>query len=94
MKNVIFKYTVTVLLLLFLLSSGAFAMERVKTVIDEKTVRLEYLDENNNIVINPTLGYAIILRTLDENGHFLTDLLFLRENGLLCLSFMSCLFFI
>ena len=73
-------FVFAVLVLSLFLSLPAFALEQVKTVVDERTVRLDYVDENNNIVRHETRGYATILRTLDENGRALTDS-YLDENG-------------
>ena len=82
MDHMSFKWKIVfaVLVLSLFLSLPAYALEQVKTVIDERTVRLDYVDENNNIVRHETQGYASILRTLDEQGRALTDS-YLDENG-------------
>ena len=82
MDHMSFKWKIVfaVLVLSLFLSFPAFALEQVKTVVDERTVRLDYVDENNNIVRHETQGYASILRTLDEQGRALTDS-YLDENG-------------
>lgn len=80
MKNNKWKRIFSVIILSFLLSSRVYALELVKTVIDENTVRLDYVDENGSIVRRPSQAYTSVIRTLDENGRALTDT-YLDENG-------------
>ncbi len=65
-----------IILMSFFPASEAFALEQVKSEIDDHTVRIDYVDENKQIVNHPKQGYATIIRTLDEQGRAKTDFYF------------------